>query len=309
MPKTYGLGRGADALFGDNHADKIADYENDGALSSNGGARAAEINIAIEKIVANPDQPRKSFDETSLNELAASIKENGVIQPIIVEGQDDGFYRIVAGERRFRAAKIAELIEIPAIIRNYTETERYAVSLIENIQRSDLNPIEEALAYRQIMENAGLSQDETAARVGKNRSTLANSLRLLKLPQNVQNAIKDGNLSAGHARAVLSVEDDVLREKLFAQIIEGQLSVRDAEKLAADLNKNQDNAGDTKKAAGNEKPAGKVRDPELGAMQQRFLERLGTKVSIEGTLEKGCIKIDYYTGGDLDRINDILCGE
>lgn len=294
MPK-FGLGKGAEALFTMGDA---AVLEND---------KRSEILIPLDKIESNPDQPRKNFDETSLLELSNSIREHGVIEPIIVEKTDSGTYRIIAGERRWRASHTAGLSSIPALIRSYSPDERYIISLIENIQRADLNPIEEALAYKQLMENANLSQDEAAERVGKNRSTLANSLRLLKLPPKMQESIASGGISSGHARALLSVEDKGACEKLFAEIIAESLSVREAEKRAAQLNGDFGHNEGGKQSGINVidiKP--QTRDPELAAMRQRFIEKTGTKVTINGDLQKGCIHIEYYSADDLDRINEIL---
>jgi ParB family chromosome partitioning protein len=191
------------------------------------------------------------------------------------------------------------LTEIPAIIRSFSEETRVAVALIENIQRADLNPVEEAAAYRQLMETAGLSQDEAAARVGKNRSTLANALRLLKLPPAMQDALKSGFLSAGHARAILSLDSEAEREVLFAAIMKEGISVREAERRAS---KGGGKGGKTEKQTdGKTKP-----DAELRAINQKFIEALGTKVSIEGTLEKGQIRIDYFSGEGLQRVYDVI---
>ena len=232
-------------------------------------------------------------------ELADSIREHGIIQPVIVEDAGDGTYTIVAGERRIRAAKIAGLSEAPAIVRKYSEEKRMAVSLIENIQRSNLNPIEEAAAYKQLMDLASLSQDEAAARVGKNRSTVANALRLLKLPAEIQDSIGRGELSAGHARAILSVTTAKAQNTLFLEILEKGLSVRDAEKLATSMN------GPGKKEK-KPQPQGKTRSPELDAMEEKFLNRLGTKVKINGSLNGGTIVIDYYSMEDLERLYEII---
>ncbi|GMO45929.1 MAG: ParB/RepB/Spo0J family partition protein [Termitinemataceae bacterium] len=295
MAKKFGLGLGAEALFSGRNADDENTAPKDGA---------SDINIGIEQIEANPNQPRKTFDESNLQELADSIKENGVIQPIIVEKINGNKYRIVAGERRFRASKLAGLTTIPAIVRNYTPSDRYAISLIENIQRADLNPIEEAQAYKNLMESSGISQDEAAVRVGKNRSTLANAMRLLKLPQNMQNALRVGAITAGHARAILSVEDSGGQKRVFEKVMALKLSVREAESFAGEVSKDGEKNNSSK-------PTMRVteikrRDSELDAMEQRFLEKLGTKVKIEGTLKKGIIKIDYFSEDDLDRINSIL---
>ncbi len=263
-----------------------------------------EIFLPLDKIIANQNQPRKHFDEAALQELANSIREHGVIQPIIVEADGKGSYIIVAGERRSRAAKMAGFTEIPALIRDYSDEKRMEVSLIENVQRTDLNPVEEAQAYRNLMDFTGLSQDEVAAKVGKNRSTVANALRLLKLPVNMQERVKDGSISSGHARAILSVNGAENQKILFDRIMEKGLSVREAEKQAAGLNK------DAEESASKEKdPIVQKQDPELVLIEQKFIEALGTKVSIQGDLKKGIIKIDYYSMEDLDRLHSIIAKE
>jgi ParB family chromosome partitioning protein len=261
-------------------------------------AMQKEITIPLDSLKANPDQPRKIFNDEELAELADSIREHGVIQPIIVEEADDGSYIIVAGERRTRAAKNAGLNEIPAIIRKYNDEKRMVVSIIENVQRADLNPIEEAAAYKRLMELTGLSQDETAARVGKNRSTVANALRLLKLPAEMQKSIQEGLVSPGHARAVLSVTGIKNQETLYREIIKKKLSVREAEKRAAFFNGQKKDTPPGKK--------GPERAPELNAMEEKFLKRLGTKVKINGDENRGTIVIDYYSMDDLDRLYEIL---
>ncbi|MCL2127799.1 MAG: ParB/RepB/Spo0J family partition protein, partial [Treponema sp.] len=255
---------------------------------------------SVDRLVPNPGQPRKKFDETELRELADSIAEHGVIQPVIAADSGDGSYIIIAGERRTRAARLAGLAEVPAIIRGYTGKEQLEVSLVENIQRSDLNPIEEAAAYKNLMDFSRLSQEELAARVNKSRSAVTNALRLLKLPAEMQIALEDRRISPGHARALLSVTDRKLREKLFNDINAKELSVREAEKKAAALND---------APAGGEKPEKAAkRPPEIADMEEKFIERLGTKVNIEGGLEKGRIHIEYYSMDDLDRLYNIIGG-
>jgi ParB family chromosome partitioning protein len=258
------------------------------------------ITIPLDNIIANPNQPRKEFGEEGMRELTDSIREHGIISPPIVEEAGNGVYRIVMGERRIRAARAAGLTEAPVLVRAYSEAKRMEVALIENIQRVDLTPVEEAVAYRQLMELTGLSQDEVAARVGKNRSTVANTLRLLKLPEAMLDALASGTLSPGHGRALLSVTDGANQEALFREITDKAFSVREAEKRAASLN-----AGTTASRASATPPA-PSRDPELAAIEQRFIDALGTKVTISGDLTTGSIKIDYYSMDDLDRLLGIL---
>ena len=260
-----------------------------------------EIFIALEKLKANPNQPRKTFDEAELAELADSIQQQGIIQPILAEDNEDGTYTIIAGERRTRAARLAGLAEVPVILRKYSEEKRMVVSLIENIQRANLNPIEEASAYRQLMELEGLSQEEAAAKVGKNRATVANALRLLKLPSDMQTSIQKGELSPGHARAVLSVSGAKVQEMLFQEILKKGLSVREAEKRAAAM-------GSQNKKSEKAAVSVKGRAPELDAMEEKFIKYLGTKVVLNGDLNKGTIAIDYYSMEDLDRLYEVLGG-
>jgi ParB family chromosome partitioning protein len=260
---------------------------------------AQVLKIPLDKLRANPGQPRKRFEEESLQELADSIREQGIIQPLLVEDAGDGTWIIVAGERRSRAARLAGLPEVPVIVRSYTDEKRLEVSLIENVQRSDLNPMEEAAAYRSLMELTGCSQDEVAAKVGKNRSTVANALRLLKLPAAARDALEKGGLTPGHGRAILAVNGEAAQERLLGEILQRGLSVREAEKRAAALN--AAGAGAVKA-----KPAEPRRDPELGAMEDRFRERLGTKVAIHGDMKKGSISIEYYSMEDLDRLLGIM---
>ncbi len=255
MARRIGLGRGINALLDNNDEAEISAVNNkasEGNLTpettsaddksapfskadTNTSAAGGVVQLAVETLVANPGQPRKNFDEAELQELADSIKTYGIIQPIIAADAGDGTFFIIAGERRTRAARLAGLASVPAIIRDYTDQKRMEVSLIENIQRSDLNPIEEAAAYKNLMDFSNLSQDELASRVGKNRSTVANALRLLKLPVEIQKNIEEGKISSGHARALLSVTNTKQREKLFKEIIEGELSVRETEKRKANF--------------------------------------------------------------------------
>ncbi|MDR1128369.1 MAG: ParB/RepB/Spo0J family partition protein [Treponema sp.] len=314
------LGKGVDALF---PPDDREDFAYDGAGVSGAeipdpfeadtgvplGTAAAKdgvIIVPLDKIAANPGQPRRAFAEEGMKELADSIREHGIISPPIVEETGDGTYMIVMGERRIRAAKEAGLTEAPVLVRAYSEEKRMEVALVENIQRVDLNPVEEAMAYRQLMELTGLSQDDVAARVGKNRSTVANTLRLLKLPRAMLDTLVSGLLSPGHGRALLSVTDGASQEALFREITGKGLSVREAEKRAAALNAGQGKSSVEVHILNRDPPPS--RDPELAAMEQRFIDTLGTKVAISGDLEKGTIKIDYYSMDDLDRLLGILGG-
>jgi ParB family chromosome partitioning protein len=291
----HGLGKGLGALLPLN--DDEPELPAFSAPAPEEPAVSGERLIPLEKLKANPNQPRKHFDGETLRELADSIREHGIIQPIIAEEAGDGTYIIIAGERRSRAARLAGLTEVPVILRDYSDEKRLEVSLVENIQRADLNPIEEAAAYKGLMDLTGLSQDEVALRVGKNRSTVANALRLLKLPEPMQKSLKEGEISPGHARAILSVSEPGARESLFQEITSKNYSVREAEKQAAAFNRTE-----------KPKPPAKSdpRPPELEAMEEKFIGSLGTKVVIEGSLSRGLIKIEYYSMEDLDRLYEIL---
>ena len=280
--KLTRLGRGYDAL-----------------IPNAGTIKNQETNfVDIQLIITNPDQPRKDFDQTALQELANSIKEKGILQPILVEKTDDK-YLIIAGERRYRAALMAHLTQVPIITGHFSKQEKLEIALIENIQRKDLTPIEEALAYEALMKNSNLNQDELAKKVGKNRSTIANSLRLLKLSDQMKEAVSRGTLTAGHARAILSVDSKENQQKLFEAIEKKDLSVREAEAMAAKLNQEDDNAV-------NPKLYNSKKDPEMAATEKRFAEKLGTKVALKGTMKKGKLEISYKTKEELLHLYEML---
>jgi ParB family chromosome partitioning protein len=282
-----GLGKGLGALF----SDSSEEYENR-FEEENSGAAAKELPIA--KIFPNVNQPRKTFDEVALEELANSIRIHGVIAPIIVVEQDGG-YMIIAGERRYRAAKKAGLLTMPAIIRDYTPKQVKEISLIENLQREDLNPIETANAIKQLMDDYKYTQEEVADRIGKSRPAVANTLRLLTLSPYVTSLVSSGKLSSGHARCLVVVSDETAQGNLADKCVKDQLSVRDFEKLV----KNYLNPPKVK----TEK---KTQSLELVDMVHRLQRAFATKVSAIGNDHKGRIYIDYYTRDDLDRIIDIL---
>ncbi len=281
-----------------------------GALISEGTEDRRDLpgvtEVSLSALTPNPHQPRREFDQESLNELADSIRKKGVLQPVLVEAGRDGSYTIIAGERRVRAARLAGLKKVPAIVGQFNNQEKLEIALIENIQREDLAPIEEALAYKQLMEASGLSQEEVASQVGKDRSTVANSLRLLKLPAEMQEALDKGRMSAGHARAILMVSGPSQQQRLFQQIVEQGISVREAERIASEI-------GEVKKPHGSSKdaePAGQaVKEPELREIEAGLIERLGTKVEIKGTAAKGRIEVSYYSTDDLERVTEIIQGK
>ena len=321
--RKLGLGRGMDALMGE--AEHQAQNESEPSVdqiqsapkaSLKRSAKSANIPDAIETdengtlwvdpnlLKPNPHQPRQVFDETELKELSDSIVEHGIVQPIIIEDAGDGTFYIIAGERRTRAAKIVGLKKVPVQLRKFSDEKKLEVALIENVQRSNLNPIEEAQAYYELMKVGGLNQDEVAQKVGKGRPTVANALRLLKLPEDMQNSLIVGQITSGHARALLSVENPADQRVLFGKIIASNLSVRQAEAQASSLN----DGGRASKSS-TKKDGARVRDPDIISIEQKFMETLGTKVSLNGGLEKGQLVIDYFSRADLDRLYQAIIKE
>jgi ParB family chromosome partitioning protein len=270
------------------------------ATAAANGAASGEMEIDVDKLLPNPHQPRTEFDKEALQELADSIKENGVIQPVLVEKADGDNYYIIAGERRTRAAKLAGLKKIPVRVQSFSEEKKLEIALIENIQREDLNALEEALAYRKLMDMCGITQDEVARRVGKNRTTVTNALRLLKLPENMQTSLANDEITAGHARALLSVTNPADQRILFARILGQDLSVRETERQAAELN------GGGKAAVKVKPKKTEKKDPDISSLEEQFIEALGTKVQLKGSLDKGSLQIEYFSRDDLDRIFQLL---
>ena len=250
----------------------------------------------------NPKQPRIEFNQKQLDELADSIRENGILQPIIIEqvaGTDKEFY-IIAGERRTRAARMVGLNKVPVQLRKFDEQQKLELALIENIQRADLNPIEEATAYYNLIQMSDLSQDEVAKKVGKNRSTVANAIRLLKLPEDIKKALVNGQISSGHARALLMVKNDADMHVMFGKIIGSGMSVREAEALAETYN----NGG---RAVAKKKKAPVKKDPDVAIFEQEVRNIFGVKnVNLKGDMEKGTLEIGYTSKADFDRIYDFL---
>lgn len=252
--------------------------------------------VKITKVEPNREQPRKNFDEDALQELADSIKQFGLLQPILVQDRKD-YYEIIAGERRWRAAKLAGLKEVPVIIRNYTEQEIVEISLIENIQREDLNPIEEAQAYKRLLTEFHLKQDEVAERVSKSRAAVTNSIRLLKLNEEVQRMVVDEMISTGHARALLAVENPEEQYNLAQRIFDEKLSVRDVEKLVKNLHK----------PAKSKKVDDKTMQVIYQDIEEKLKQKLGRKVTVTSKGEgSGKIEIEFYNHEDLDRLLDVL---
>lgn len=295
MSKKKALGSGIDALMGEGLR----------LVMPNGGNEEGVSLIHIDKIKPNPRQPREYFDVNTLEELAESIRQQGVLQPVLAEEGTDGTYTLIAGERRLKASKLAHLEAIPAIVRNFTPEQKLEISLVENIQRDNLTPLEEASAYRQLMDILGLSQQDMADRVGKKRSTVANSLRLLKLPGRMKEAIEIRDISAGHARALLAVTNPADQELLFDRIIEDSLSVRNAEVMASDMNRGYRGTKKTKEKNFSQSPE---KDSELQGIEQRFVEVLGTKVLLKGSAYRGKIEISWFDRRDLERIYELIVG-
>lgn len=259
-----------------------------------------ETLIKLSRIEPNEGQPRKSFDEETLKELADSMKEYGVLQPLLVKRKGDNF-QIIAGERRWRAAKMAGLKEVPVIVREYNKQQSVEIALIENVQRADLNPIEEALAYQQLMQEFGLKQEEIALRVSKNRATITNSIRLLKLAEPVQQLLISGEISSGHARALLGLEEKEQQIALASQIIEKGLNVRQVEKLVKMMTKPQKD--EKEKEESEEKDLSFIfRD-----LEEKMKGIMGTKVMIhQKDKNKGRIEIEYYSASELERIVELI---
>ena len=263
--------------------------------------------LPLSSISSGVYQPRKTFTEDSLAELAQSIEQKGILQPILVEESGDGKFNIVAGERRFRAALMAGLERIPVLVKSFSEQEKLEIALIENIQREDLTPIEEAAAFEELMNTAGLSQQELAQHIGKQRSTIANSLRLLKLPKHMQEAIESRDITPGHARAILSLINNTNQETLYKGIVKKGLSVRAAEALADKFNRGIRKGENSTK--GKQPLSEKRKSVELLNMEQKFIECLGTRVAIKGSDRRGKIEIDYFSLDDLERIYLLIIKE
>lgn len=294
--KKKGLGKGLDSLIPDNRNIKPAETESSNKKEVESELKSGEQMMKINMVEPNRDQPRKNFEEDALLELADSIKQFGVLQPLLVRKRKD-YYEIIAGERRWRAAKIAGIKEVPVIIKDYTEQEIVEIGLIENIQRENLNPIEEAMAYKRLLEEFSLKQDEVAERVSKSRTAVTNSMRLLKLNEKVQQMIIDEMISTGHARALLAIDDKEQQFILANKIFDEKLSVRETEKLIKDI-KNP------------KKPKEKkvIENAFVyNNLEEKMKEVMGTKVSISSKGKgKGKIEIEYYSDKELERMFDMI---
>jgi len=253
------------------------------------GVREVELGL----IKPNPYQPRTEFDDQKLEELARSIEEHGVIQPIIVRKKDGG-YELVAGERRWRAAKKAGIRKIPAIVKEYSDGQMLEIALLENLQREDLNPIEEATAYKQLIEDLGITQETLSKRIGKSRSVIANSIRLLNLPEEIQNLLAKGKITTGHARALLSLDNEEEQKQMAQKILERDLTVREIEKLVKKPKK--------------QNKLSKKTNPLIIHLEDILKQFFGTKVKVRSGKNKGKIEIEYYSEEDLERILELVMG-
>lgn len=326
MAKTRRLGKGIDALL---QGRDITQLEDD---------TTTVVTVPLDQVAPNPHQPRRSFSEETLQELARSIEERGIIQPILAEQQPDGTYLIVAGERRWRAARIAGLTVVPVLPGVFSEEEKMEIALVENIQRQDLTPMEEARGYRDLLERAGISQEELARRLGKSRPAVANSLRLLKLPERVQTMVDTGELSAGHGRTLLGLAEGAgSTAEPLAEIIRADgLSVREVERLVQHLNgghtleearsamagaagtpggnddgKQQDTSTNQGSGTGKGGTSGtpqRSTSVELRTLEEQLIVALGTRVTISGTEDRGRIEVTYLSMDDLERVVEIITG-
>lgn len=278
MAKMSGLGKGLGALMLENNTDSMV----------------STSTLSINEIVPNKEQPRKTFDETALAELADSIRQHGVLQPLLVRPLANGGYQLVAGERRWRASRMAELKEVPVIIKELSDTEAMEIAIIENLQREDLNPIEEAEGLQALIDKCGYTQEEVAVSVGKSRPAITNSLRLLKLPQEVRDMAKDGVISAGHARALLAFDNQPMMIECARQIVPKKLTVRDVEKMAK------------RPARASEPKRTQRRDSFYDEVELSLSEALGTKVKVYNGRSKGTLEIEFYTLDDLKNIANAI---
>lgn len=292
MNRPSGLGRGLSAL-----------------LPEGGPGQSGVLTLSLTSILSNPRQPRTRVDEAELDELAASVAQVGVLQPVLVRPSADGHrYELIAGERRLRAAERAGLAEIPAIVRRTGDEHMLTEALVENVHRTDLDPLEEAMAYQQLLEDFGVTHDELANRLGRSRSAISNSLRLLNLPAAVQQRVADGQLSAGHARAILALPNGELQEQLAERVVAEGLSVRAVEESVREALQRQADDGDSQRSGrSSNAPGGSARDRSpYEDLQRRLTDALATKVRITGTRRRGRLVIDYAGTEDLERLLRIL---
>ena len=283
--KKSGLGRGFDAIFADNSVEDI----------STGNSTTK---VKLLDIEPNREQPRKQFDEEALAELSDSIAQHGVLQPLLVRPMPDGGYQLVAGERRWRASRMAGLTEVPVVIRDLTDAQVAELALVENLQRENLNPLEEANGYKELSDKFGYTQEKISEIVGKSRPSIANALRLLNLPEDVQEMVSDGSISMGHARAILSLEDDKMKTDLAKLVIANDLSVRETERTARNMVKEAPKKSKAKK-----------RNPYYDEAELALSEVLGRKVKITKSSKKGALEIEFFDDADLKKLLKIFDNE
>ena len=283
--KKSGLGRGFDAIFADNSVEDI----------STGNSTTK---VKLLDIEPNREQPRKQFDEEALSELSDSIAQHGVLQPLLVRPMPDGGYQLVAGERRWRASRMAGLTEVPVVIRDLTDAQVAELALVENLQRENLNPLEEANGYKELSDKFGYTQEKISEIVGKSRPSIANALRLLNLPEDVQEMVSNGSLSMGHARAILSLPDDKMKTELAKLVIQNDLSVRETERIARNMVKEAPKKSKAKK-----------RNPYYDEAELALSEVLGRKVKITKSSKKGALEIEFFDDADLKKLLKIFDNE
>lgn len=267
--------------------------------------KAGGVEIELDRISMNPYQPRETVDEDKLQELVSSVRVHGILQPIVVRSKAGGNYELVAGERRYRAATAAGLTTIPAVVRELTDEQSLQVALIENLQREDINPVEAAIAYKRLGDEFGLSQEDMAFGLGKSRSAIANTLRLLNLPEEIKSHVRAGRLSEGHARAILSLGEENDQKELARRILDAGLSVREAEFLARNWSSAQSRSGQPN-VSRETSPA--AQDPNIPAIEATLREIYGTKVRLLVNKDRGRIEIEFYSEDDLERILNLLTG-
>ena len=308
MAKKAGLGRGLDALFADaapvEEKWRPADVQEDKTSGASGEADYEDriLYIDINDIRPNNAQPRKNFDEEKLRELASSIKTNGVIQPLIVRESTSG-YELVAGERRWRAARMAGLRNVPCIVRNFDDRQNAIVAIIENMQREDLDPIEEALGLKSMTDKYGFTQEQISASLGRSRTYITNSIRLLKLPEEIQQYVSSGQMSAAHGRTIINIPDKARQKEIADKIIRNDLSVRATERLAEKV---KDELRPERRKRRKAADADKAKAAEIAAVERELMTLLGTKVHINGDDSKGAIELEYYSIDELNRLIDAL---
>lgn len=301
MSKKKALGRGLSALLSDNTPDDKLDVDIQSPAASANAPASGIAEIPVAEIEVNPFQPRTHFDEESLKELSESIKVHGIIQPITVRRLTSNQYQLISGERRFQASKLAGLKTIPAYIRSANDQQMLEMALIENIQRENLNAIEIALSYQRLISECSLKQEELGERVGKNRATVTNYLRLLRLPPDIQIAVRDNKLSMGHARAIVNVENPEKQLYIFKKILDEDLSVRKVEEIVRELSHKKSEIADVEA----NKPA-PAQSREISQLQSRLSSHFGTRVVVKSDGSKGEIKIPFLSVEDLNRLLDIL---